>query len=117
MIKVYSYAKCGTCRKALKFLDAHDVQYKTIPIRDQPPMKRELLKMLSAYDGNIRRLFNTSGVDYKAMKLKDILPDMAKKDAIGLLAENGNLVKRPFVVGADVALVGFNEDDWRDALL
>ena len=70
--------------------------------------------MLKAYDGNTRKLFNTSGMDYKAMKLKDKLPDMSTVAAIQLLTEHGNLVKRPFVVGGDVAIVGFNEDTWRD---
>ncbi len=117
MLNVYSYAKCGTCRKAIAFLDRHDIRYKTIPIREQPPTKRELQKMLKAYDGNIRKLFNTSGMDYKAMNLKDTLPDMTTEQAIALLSEHGNLVKRPFVIGGEVAIVGFNEDAWRDALL
>ena len=116
MLKVYTYTKCGTCRKATSFLDAEDVPYKTIAIREQPPTKTELTKMLGAYDGNIRKLFNTSGMDYKAMKLKDTLPDMSDKQAIELLAGHGNLVKRPFAVGGEVALVGFNEDVWREAL-
>lgn len=117
MLKVYAYAKCSTCRNAIKFLDAHNVPHKTIPIRDRPPAKGELLKVLAAYDGNIRRLFNTSGGDYKAMKMKDKLPDMTEEEAIELLARNGNLVKRPFVIGNDTALVGFNEEVWRDAVL
>jgi Spx/MgsR family transcriptional regulator len=117
MLNVYAYTKCGTCQKATKFLDAHSIPYKTIAIREQPPTKPELTKMLGAYEGNIRKLFNTSGMDYKAMKLKDTLPDMSDKQAIELLTQHGNLVKRPFVVGGDVALVGFNEDVWREALL
>lgn len=117
MLNVYSYAKCGTCRKAIAFLDRHGVSYTTIPIREQPPTKRELQKMLDAYDGNIRKLFNTSGMDYKAMKLKDTLPDMTTAQAIALLSEHGNLVKRPFVIGGRVAVVGFSEDVWRDTFL
>ncbi len=117
MLNVYSYAKCGTCRKALKFLDAHSVRYQTTPIRERPPTKGELKKMLDAYDGNVRKLFNTSGTDYKSMNLKDKLPDMSDADALKLLSEHGNLVKRPFVIGDDIALVGFNEEQWRDALL
>jgi len=116
MLKVYAYANCGTCRKAKKFLETEGIKYKEIAIRETPPAKAELKKMLRAYDGNIRKLFNTSGGDYKAMDLKTKLPAMTDDEAIGLLAEHGNLVKRPFAIGDGVALVGFNEDDWRAAL-
>lgn len=117
MLKIYSYAKCGTCRKAIKFLDANDVSYQLVPIRETPPSQRELNAMLKAYDGNLRRLFNTSGMDYKSMNLKEKLPSMTEKQAIDLLAKNGNLIKRPFAVGNGVALVGFDENAWADALL
>ena len=116
MLKVYAYAKCGTCRKAKKFLEAEGIKHQEVPIRETPPTKTELNTMLRAYDGNVRKLFNTSGGDYKAMNLKAKLPDMGDAEAIGLLAEHGNLVKRPFAIGDGVALVGFNEDNWREAL-
>ncbi len=116
MLNVYSYANCGTCRKATKFLEANSIPHRIIPIRDQPPSKRELKRMLGTYQGNIRKLFNTSGMDYKSMNLKDKLPDMTAAEAITLLSQNGNLVKRPFVIGDDVAIVGFSEDGWRDAI-
>ena len=87
-----------------------------ITIRETPPANRELETMLNAYDGNLRRLFNVSGGDYRALGLKDTLPSMSKKDAFDLLRSNGNLVKRPFLIGEDVALVGFKESEWVDAL-
>ena len=111
-LKVYAYKNCGTCKKALKWLNEQGIDYKEIPIRETPPKKPELKRMLSYYDGELRRLFNTSGGDYKALNLKDKLPTMKKDAALDLLASNGNLVKRPFVLGKDVGLVGFKEDEW-----
>ncbi len=116
MLKVYSYKGCDGCRKALKWLDAKGIDYENVAIRETPPANRELETMLNAYDGNLRRLFNVSGGDYRALGLKDTLPSMSKKDAFDLLRSNGNLVKRPFLIGEDVALVGFKESEWVDAL-
>ncbi len=115
MLKIYTYAKCGTCRKALKHLDGKGVAYKEVPVREQPPTKAELKKMLKYYDGEIRRLFNTAGGDYKEMNLKSKLPKMSETQAIDLLASNGNLVKRPFVLGEGFGLVGFKEEEWKTA--
>lgn len=110
--KVYAYAKCGTCRKALQWLEARGVRYAVIPIREQPPSLAELRRMLARYNGNVRRLFNTSGGDYQAMNLSERLPKMSEADALALLAKHGNLVKRPFVLTAKDGVVGFNEDEW-----
>jgi len=111
-LKVYEYKNCDTCRKALKFLDAHHITYHKIPIREQPPTKSELKKMLGYLDGEIKKLFNTSGQDYKAMNMKDRLPKLTLDEALDLLASNGNLVKRPFVLGEKWGYVGFKEADW-----
>lgn len=116
MLKVYTYAKCDTCRKAVKFLKSENVAFREIPIRETPPTPPELKAMLKAYDGEIRRLFNTSGGDYKALGLSAKLPTLSEAEALGLLAGNGNLVKRPFALGEGVQLVGFKEDEWRAAL-
>lgn len=115
-LKFYEYGGCGTCKKARKFLEANGVEFDPLPIRDQPPTKTELKKMLKAYEGNIRRLFNTSGRDYKELKLSTKLPSMSDAEAIDLLAQTGNLVKRPFVPTADGGVVGFKEDEWRARL-
>jgi len=112
-LKIYTYAKCGTCRKAIAWLEENAVAYRNAPIRERPPSKAELRKMLTAYDGNIRKLFNSSGQDYKALNMKERLPDMSEEQALALLAGNGNLIKRPFAIGDGVALVGFDEDAWR----
>ena len=116
MLKVYTYAKCSTCRKAVKFLSEHRIEFKELPIRETPPSLAELKQVLKSKEGNVRALFNTSGLDYKALGLSAKLPGMSEAEALGLLAGNGNLVKRPFVVGKDVWLVGFDEEAWKKAL-
>ncbi|GMW02745.1 MAG: hypothetical protein AMXMBFR84_38810 [Candidatus Hydrogenedentota bacterium] len=114
MLKVYAYAKCDTCRKALKFLESREIEHRVIPIRDQPPSKAELKKMLDYVGGNLRLLFNTSGGDYKALGLKDRMARMSQAEAFELLSTNGNLVKRPFVVADGFGLTGFDENDWKE---
>ena len=116
-LKVYSYKNCGTCRKALKFLEAQGVAHKVVPIREEPPTKTELRKMLRYLEGDLKKMFNTSGGDYREMNLKDKLPSMSDTEAIDLLCKNGNLVKRPFVLAANDGSVGFNEDAWREKYL
>lgn len=111
-MKVYEYKNCGTCRKALKYLDNNKVSYEKVPIRETPPSVSELKQMLKFLNGDSRKLFNTSGGDYKQMNLKDRLKDMKTEDQLKLLSSNGNLVKRPFVLGKDFGLVGFKETDW-----
>lgn len=115
MLKIYTYAKCSTCQKARKFLDARKIKYQEIPIRETPPSPAELNSMLLAREGQIRKLFNTSGLDYKAMGLSAKLPLMKEEDALRLLSSNGNLVKRPFAVGKDIYLTGFDEAAWEKA--
>ena len=114
MLKVYEYKGCGTCRKAREWLDARGVNYQKIPIREQPPTKAELQRMLKTSNGNLRKLFNTSGGDYKKLNLKENLPSLSEAQAIDILNTNGNLVKRPFVVNKSGGLTGFNEDAWQE---
>ena len=112
-LKIYEYKGCGTCRKALKWLESCGIKFTRVPIRDQPPSKAELKRMLKLYKGNVRRLFNTSGGDYKALNLKDNLSALSDSEAIDLLAANGNLVKRPFVLTKNGGVVGFKEEEWK----
>ena len=114
MLKVYTYAKCSTCRKAVKFLRDHQIKFEELPIRETPPSLAELKFMLQGR--SLKALFNTSGLDYKALGLSGKLAGMTEAEALGLLSKNGNLVKRPFVMGKDVRLVGFNEEAWERAL-
>ena len=111
-LKIYEYKGCDTCRKALKWLEAKGIESERIAIRETPPSKAEVKRMLKAYEGNLRALFNTSGGDYRAMNMKEKLPSLSNVEAIDLLAGNGNLVKRPFMMTKDGGVVGFNEAEW-----
>lgn len=115
-MKFYQYPKCSTCVKATKYLKANDVNVTTINIAEQAPSESELRVMLKSYDGNIRKLFNTSGLQYRELKMKDRLPTMSDEHALELLASNGMLVKRPFLLSNDAGIVGFKEPEW-DAFL
>lgn len=115
-LKIYGYKKCGTCRKALKWLEAHGVAYSEIAIRERPPAKAELRRMLGYMDGDLKRLFNVSGGDYRALNLKEKVPKMSENEAIDLLNGNGNLVKRPFLLTAGGGTVGFKEGVWQELL-
>lgn len=111
-LRVYAYANCDTCRKALKFLAAKKIAHEVIPIREQPPTIAELRTMLAHVGGDLRKLFNTSGQDYRALDLKSRLPKMTEDEALALLAGNGNLVKRPFALTPEIGAVGFREEEW-----
>lgn len=118
MLTVYTYSSCSTCRDATKWLRARGVAFVEKPIRETPPSVSELKAMLKHLGGSseLRRLFNSSGQDYRAMGLKDKLPTMSEAEALALLTKQGNLVKRPFVIGAGVGLVGFDESRWAEKL-
>lgn len=115
-LTVYTYANCDTCRRAVKWLRAAGVDFVEKPIRETPPTLAELRAMLAAHGGELRRLFNTSGRDYREQKLGEKLPSLAPEAALKLLAGNGNLVKRPFALRSGVALVGFDPATWKAAL-
>lgn len=113
-LKVYGYKGCSTCRDALKWLGERGIAFEEKAIRETPPSVPELRAMLKARGGEMRRLFNTSGMDYRALGLKEKLPEMTEQAALELLSKNGNLVKRPFVIdqAADVFLTGFKAAKW-----
>ena len=112
-LKIFAYKDCDTCRKAIHYLERQGIPFEVIPIREQPPALDELMRMLCIYNGAIRKLFNTSGQDYKTMDLKSKLPKMSEKEALDLLAKHGNLVKRPFLLMKNRGVVGFKEDEWK----
>jgi arsenate reductase len=116
MLKIYMYKNCGTCQKAKKYLAANKIDYAEIPIRETPPTKAELKRMLKHMDGNIKKLFNTSGMDYKSENMKDVLPTLNDAQAVDRLNANGNLVKRPFLIAENFGTVGFKENVWDDLL-
>jgi arsenate reductase len=114
---VYTYKDCSTCKKALAFLDEHGVAYKNIPIRDTPPSKRELKRMLDHLGGSMKRLFNTTGGDYRALNLKETLGEMPDEEPLALLASNGNLARRLFAIGPASGITGFNPEQWREKFI
>jgi arsenate reductase len=118
---VYTYANCDTCRRAVKWLRARGVAFVEKPIRDAPPTPAELRAMLARLGGAgaLKKMFNTSGTDYRAQKIGEKLPALSEAEALALLAGNGNLVKRPFALGAGAngaGLVGFEEAVWAAAI-
>lgn len=110
--RVYEYAKCSTCRKALKFLQERGIPYETVPIVEQPPSLAELRAMRKK-GVELKRLFNTSGELYRELKISEKLPRMSEDEALVLLAKHGKLIKRPFV--PEQGLVGFDEAQWKAA--
>lgn len=114
MITVYLYKNCSTCQKAKSFLKNKGIAFEEKAIRETPPSVKELKTMLGFYEGDLKRLFNTSGLDYRNLNIKDKLPKLTEKEALELLASTGNLIKRPFALGAGWGRVGFKEDEWKD---
>ena len=107
------YPKCGTCRKAKKWLEDNGVSFNSRLIIEENPTKEELSLWFPKSGLPIRKFFNTSGVVYKEMNLKDKLPQMSEEEMIELLASDGKLVKRPLMVSDDTILVGFKEEEWQ----
>lgn len=114
---LYVYKNCDTCRKALKWLAENNIPHETKAIRETPPTVDELKAALESTNGDLRPLFNTSGNDYRERGLKDRMATLSASEAITLLSENGNLVKRPFLIGKGLVLTGFKPDQWEKALL
>ena len=116
-LTVYQYPKCSTCRKALKWLDAHGVAYKSIDIVSAPPSRAALGRALKQSGRELRAFFNTSGESYRAGGYKDKLASLSEADALRDLSGDGKLIKRPLLIGDDLVLVGFDEQAWKSALL
>ena len=110
------YPPCSTCKKAKSWLDAHGVQYTSRHIKDQKPSKEELKSWYQKSGLPLKRFFNTSGLLYKSMALKDKLPSMTEEEQLELLSTDGMLVKRPILVSEDFVLVGFKESEWSETL-
>ncbi len=106
------YPKCSTCQKARKWLEEHGMEYTQRHIVEENPTYEELKKWHALSGLTLKKFFNTSGMLYKEMKLKDKLPTMSEDEQLQLLATNGMLVKRPLAVTDDMVLVGFKEAEW-----
>ena len=109
------YPKCTTCPKAKQWLDEHEIPYETRDIKLQNPTEAELREWLQTSNLPLKRFFNTSGLAYRALALKDKLPDMAQDEQLELLAADGMLVKRPILIGKDFVLAGFRPAEWETA--
>ena len=114
---VLVYRKCSTCMKALKWLEENQVEFEERPIVEENPTYEELKEWYQKSSLPLKKFFNTSGMLYKEMKLKDKLPEMSEEEQLKLLATNGMLVKRPLVVGEDFVLTGFREKEWGEKML
>ena len=110
------YPKCSTCRKARNWLDENNAQYTERHIVEDNPTFEELKEWHDKSGLPVKRFFNTSGMLYRDMQLKDKLPQMSEEEQLELLASNGMLVKRPIAVDGDTVLVGFKEADWVEKL-
>ena len=116
MLKFICYPKCTTCRKAQKWLDDHQVTYELREIKTDRPTLEELTRWHKRSGLPLKRFFNTSGLLYKSLNLKEKLPAMSEEEMLQLLATDGMLVKRPLLIGDDFVLVGFREAEWAERL-
>ena len=112
MIKFICYPKCTTCQRAKKWLDDNKIEYELRDIKLDNPTLDELTEWYKKSGLPIKKFFNTSGLLYKSLDLKNKLPDMTEDEMLKLLATDGMLVKRPLLIGNDFVLVGFKESEW-----
>ena len=113
---VLVYRKCSTCLKALKWLEDNNIAFDERPIKEQNPTYEELKGWYQRSGLPLKKFFNTSGLIYKDLGLKDKLPTMSEEEQLQLLATDGMLVKRPLVVGEDFVLTGFKEKEWDERM-
>lgn len=115
-MKVYHYPKCTTCKRALKWIEEKGVEVEKKHIVEETPSKEELREIYKKSGLELKKFFNTSGIKYKEMGLKDKLKDMSEEEQLELLASNGMLIKRPILIGDDFVLVGAKEAEWMGKL-
>ena len=115
-LKVLVYRKCSTCLKALKWLEVNQVVFDERPIKEENPSYEELKAWYEMSGLPLKKFFNTSGILYKQMNLKDKLKEMPEDEQLKLLATDGMLVKRPLVIGDDFVLTGFKEKEWEEKI-
>ncbi len=116
MLKFICYPKCTTCQKAKKWLDDNKIEYELRDIKQENPTLEELTEWYNKSRLPLKKFFNTSGLLYKSMDLKNKLPNMTENEMLQLLSTDGMLVKRPILVGNDFVLVGFKEVEWNERI-
>ena len=112
MVKFICYPKCSTCKKAQEWLEQNGIEYEIRDIKSDNPTYNELKGWYEKSGLPLKKFFNTSGMLYRSMELKDKLPDMSEDEQLALLASDGMIVKRPIATDGDTVLVGFNADKW-----
>lgn len=117
MLKFICYPKCTTCQKAKKWLDENNVAYELRDIKLDNPTHTELSEWLKTSGLPIKKLFNTSGLLYKSLDIKNKLPEMTEDEMIALLSSDGMLVKRPLLIGDSFVLAGFKEAEWSEKII
>lgn len=116
MLTFICYEKCSTCKKAQKYLDDHNIEYTFRDIKKDNPSFEELKAWYEKSNLPLKRFFNTSGLLYKSLELKDKLPKMSEEEQLMLLSSDGMLVKRPILIGDSFVLTGFKEKEWEEKL-
>ena len=116
MLKFICYPKCTTCQKAKKWLDDNKIEYELRDIKLDNPTIEELTEWYKKSGLPLKKFFNTSGLLYKSLELKDKLPTMTDEEMLNLLSTDGMLVKRPLLIGQEFVLVGFKEAEWKEKL-
>ena len=116
MLSFICYPKCTTCQKAKKWLDDNKIEYELRDIKLDNPTLEELTEWYKKSGLPLKKFFNTSGLLYKSLELKDKLPTMTEEEMLNLLSTDGMLVKRPLLIGQDFVLVGFKEAEWKEKL-
>lgn len=114
---VICYPKCGTCQKAEKWLKANNISYTYRPIKEENPTREELQNWLATSGLSIAKFFNTSGLLYKELNMKDKVKTLSTDELLDLLAENGMMVKRPILLANNQVLVGFKQEEWEKLFL
>ena len=110
------YPKCTTCQKAQKWLDSHGISYELRNIKENNPTCDEIRKWYKESGQQLKKFFNTSGMLYRSLELKDKLPDMSEEEQLNLLASDGMLVKRPLLISGSDVFIGFKEKEWETLL-
>ena len=116
MIEFVCYTKCTTCQKAKKWLDENGIEYELRDIKSENPTLEELTKWHRQSGAQLKKFFNTSGLIYRSMDLKNKLPKMSEDEMLKLLASDGMLVKRPLLICENEVLIGFKEAEWEEKL-
>lgn len=116
MLKFICYPKCTTCQKAKKWLDDNKIKYEQRDIKENNPTFDELSEWFKMSGLPLKKFFNTSGLLYKSMELKNKLPNMSEEEQLTLLSTDGMLVKRPILIGENFVLIGFKEKEWSEKI-